>query len=363
MPGLPRPLACLVLVLLTTVPGGCRAPAPAAPGSRAESGGETLPLISAGALPITTDDARSGWTVRPGSPTRDAWGFHGHPGWLIATPNYRIHTTIEHERVLDRLPRFLEAALDRYVSALADLPRPSAPLDVFVFHDRRQWGVKTREMIPEQAGMLDRLGRGGFATRGVAILYYIDSGGRDRDTFAIAAHEGWHQYTQQVFRSSLPIWLEEGIATWMEGHQFRGSAEPTFQPNINWERRYALRRGLRSNRLIPLSDLVRKPPQEFLQRSKEDLLLYYGQVWALTRFLVEHDEGRHRAALARLLTDAAAGRLEASLVRAPAVLAGGGRRDVVTGNAGWWVIPAYFTDDVADFERAYLAFAARIAGQ
>jgi len=292
----------------------------------------------------------------------DPWSFASYPGWLISTPSYRIHTTIEHERVRDRLPRFMEAALQRYTTALADLPAPREPMDAFIFHDRRQWTAKARELLPDQQDMIDRLGRGGFATQGLSVLYYIDRGGRDRDTFSITAHEGWHQYTQRTFRNSLPIWLEEGIATWMEGHQFRGDSEPVFLPHLNWERRYALRRGVRARRLIPMEDLLSHTPQHFLSRSKEDLLLYYGQVWALTRFLVEYDDGRYRPVLATILQDAAAGRLDATLLRSPMVIAAGGRRHIVSGAKGRWLVLAYLHDDLSAFEAEYRAFVERIAG-
>jgi len=329
---------------------------PHAPGAASDHftpGAVSIARPSAAAEPRTSGEA----VVR-----RDEWSFGSYPGWLISTPSYRIHTTIEHQRVLDRLPRFMEAALDRYTTALADLPRPREPMDAFIFHDRRQWAAKARELLPDQQDMIDRLGRGGFATRGLSVLYYIDRGGRDRDTFSITAHEGWHQYTQRTFRNSLPIWLEEGIATWMEGHQYRGDSAPTFLPHMNWERRYALRRGVRARRLISMEELLSRPPQDFLSRSKEDLLLYYGQVWALTRFLVEHDEGRYKPALSRVLEDAAHGRLEGRLLRSPMVIAGGGRRSIADGADGRWLVVAYFNDDLKAFEAEYREFVEKVAG-
>ena len=43
---------------------------------------------------------------------------------------------------------------------------------------------------------------------GVAVLYNIGT----RDTFAIAAHEGWHQFSGRHFKYRLPSWLDEGVA-------------------------------------------------------------------------------------------------------------------------------------------------------
>jgi hypothetical protein len=286
---------------------------------------------------------------------RVAWDFQGRPGQLIRTPNYEIHTTIRHEQVVDRLPIFMEAALAHYRTAIMDLPAPPRPMPSFVFHDREDWETKTVEVVPEQAGQLRGLGRGGYSTRGIAVLYYLDWSGRSRDTLAIAAHEGWHQYTQTTFRDQLPLWLEEGLATYMEGHRWgRPETPPEFQPQRNWERWSTLRSVIGRDRLIPLRELVSRSPQEFLAEGKGDLLTYYAQVWALTRFLLEHDGGRYREALERILRDAVDGSLHGTTMRSPRVIAAGGRGRMVTrSRVGPWLLLAYVTEDLRSFEAEY----------
>src|SRR6185503_10436721 len=100
----------------------------------------------------------------------------------------------------------------------------------------------------------------------------IDRWGYSRDTLAIAAHEGWHQYTQETFKHQLPIWLEEGIATYMEGYRSSRDAEPEFLPWANFERRDALRDAVRSKKLIGMDELLTRSPQSFLSHSKDSLL-------------------------------------------------------------------------------------------
>lgn len=292
---------------------------------------------------------------------RQPWKFAAYEGTLISTPHYRIHTTLAYEHILDRLPIFMEHAIARYTTALADLPEPRRPLESYLFHDRRQWMAKTRQILPSQASTFDQLGRGGFTTRGIAVLYYIDNNGRYRDTFAIAAHEGWHQYTQSTFRQPLPIWLEEGIATYMEGHRW-GEDVPRFEPSRNWERRGALRQAILADELIPLDELLTQPPQAFLGKGKDRLLTYYGQVWALVRFLVDGAEGRYRPAMSELLTDAAQGRL-ARRLSAPATIASRSLRTsrVAGSELGRRLVKTYFNDDLAAFEQEYLAHARDLA--
>lgn len=290
------------------------------------------------------------------SVTREPWQFGEHTGCLICTPNHRIYTTIDNPTILDRLPLFYESALAHYTTAITRLPKPPSPLETFLFQTRTQWQHKTEQMLPDQARMFSNLGRGGFTTRGTAVLYYIDRRGRTRDTFAIAAHEGWHQYTQKTFRHQLPIWLEEGVATYMEGYRTDIEGLTEFVPTENRERAYALRDAVRNRRLIPLDDLLTRTPQSFLDSSKDSLLTYYSQVWALTRFLVEGENGRYRSALATVLTDAAEGRMISRMMTST-VTAGARRMGSSTPNrVGPAVVQEYFNRDMIEFERQYLAF-------
>ncbi len=276
--------------------------------------------------------------------TQRSWQFGGTEGKVITTPHYRVFTTLTRHSILDRLPLFLERALAHYRTALAPLPEPGARLDTYLFESRGQWEAKTRQMLPRQAATFLTLGRGGFTTRGTSVLYYI---GR-KDTLSIAAHEGWHQFSQETFRSQLPLWMEEGIATYMEGYTSHPDGLPRFRPWLNLERFHTLRDAVRADRLLSLDDLLSRTPQSFLTESKNELLIYYAQAWVLTHFLAEGQGGRYRDALREVLIDAVRGRLAVkSLGRR------GGPGGVRLGSA---VLTAYFDTDLDAFEQAYLQF-------
>jgi hypothetical protein len=333
--------AMLTLLVVIAAPAGCASSVEPPPALAASVGPASEPATAP-----TEVDAEE-----------EPWSFAAYPGQLLRTPNYVIYTTINYENILRRLPLFMERALAQYRTALGDLPAPPEAMETYIFRDRRQWQAKTREMLPEHADSFNNLGRGGFSTHGVAVLYYIDWRGRFRDTFAIAAHEGWHQYTQRTFRQSLPVWLEEGVATYMEGYRYRAhDTVPIFEPHRNGERRRALREALRRDKLIPLDSLLSDPPQEFLEDSKDALLTYYAQVWALTHFLAEGADGGYRQALEEVLQDAASGALLNRLRNSPVVVARGGRRRVMGGRLGPWVVLAYFNRDLAAFEQEYLDY-------
>jgi hypothetical protein len=336
-----RQLSLLLAALMVWL-GGCAGRNAPSLGATAEAAPEIAPdLSSAASLNVK----------------REPWQFGEHTGCLICTPNHRIYTTIESERILERLPLFYERALEHYTTEITKLPKPPSPLETFLFQTRTQWQAKTEQMLPDQARMFSNLGRGGFTTRGTAVLYYIDRGRRDftRDTFAIAAHEGWHQYTQRTFKHQLPIWLEEGVATYMEGYRIDREGFSEFVPTENRERAYALRDAVRNRRLIPLDDLLTRTPQSFLNNSKDSLLTYYSQVWALTRFLVEGEDGRYRQSLATVLTDAAEGRLVGRMMTST-VTAGSRRMGGGVNRVGPAVVQEYFNRDVGEFEKQYLAF-------
>jgi hypothetical protein len=279
--------------------------------------------------------------------TRQPWRFGGEDGQLLSTPHYRLYTTLSDHPILDHLPIFMERSLEQYTSGLVRLPDPTGALETYLFASRSQWEAKTRQMLPDQAGTYLAMGRGGFTTRGASVLYYI---GR-RDTFAILAHEGWHQYAQRTLRTQLPLWLEEGIATWMEGHLRHPDGIPKFRSWANLERFDTLRDAVRAQRLIALPDLLEKPPQEFLQGGTSRLLVYYAQVWALVHFLAEGEGGRYRTGLQQVLVDAAQGHLAGKVAMGPRQ---GENR------YGPAVVKTYFDADLDDFAQRYSAFVTAI---
>ncbi len=243
-----------------------------------------------------------------GDVQRTAWRFAGADGQIITTAHYQLYITLNDPQVIDGLLVFAEQGLTHYTSTLADLPMPTGRLETYLFQDRKQWEAKTRQLLSTQAPTFLNLGRGGFTTRGRSVLYYIDRHGRTTDTFAIVAHESWHQYAQSTLLHQLPIWLEEGIATYMEGYITEPDGRIKFRPWANRERYRTLRHAVRADKLIGLDEVITRSPQSFLEVSKDRLLIYYAQVWALVHFLHEGRSGQYRAALTQLLADAAHGR-------------------------------------------------------
>ena len=291
--------------------------------------------------------------TRRSEPVVEAWKFGEKPGECIDVGTHRIHSTLRDPLIRERMQVFLPTALDHYRSAIIPLPAPDGPIDVYLFGTRSDWIAYTRERLPEEAAMYERLGRGGYTLEGDAVLYDI---GR-WDTFTIAAHEGWHAYTQRVFRHSLPVWLEEGIACYMEGVGGNANgAPPTFMPWRNFERFGELRDVVSRERFVSLADLIEGTPQDYLRDGRNTLLGYYAQTWALVHFLMEGEGGRYRAGLERLLDDAVEGRISSTIWASSRAGSRNERRMAIGRQVGPAVLREYFDEDIAAISGQYETF-------
>lgn len=297
MPGRPHHFA--LATLLAALVTAC------APTTTTTSPGTLTPERTAPGSPPSSTRTPPPRTGAPATVSREPWTFRGREGEIIRTTHYRIFTTVPNSILKDRLTLLIEEAMHRYRTAITDLPAPPIRLDTYFMENRPQWEQVTRMILGQQADAISRIERGGFATRGIAVYFNIGLA----DTMTIAAHEGWHQYTQRTFRNKLPIWLEEGMALYHEGHRWEGS-RPVFLPWANPERYDRLRASVTAGRFIPLTTLITMTPNDHLEGNTPTVLDFYAHAWAAAHFLVESPD--LRPALEQILQDAAAGRLRTS---------------------------------------------------
>ena len=203
----------------------------------------------------------------------EPWTYENARGQIVRTRHYRLFMTESSALLAGRLPGFLEDALEHYRTAITPLPEPTSRLDAYLMDNRPQWARLAQRLLGEHAAPYLRIQRGGFATRGIGVYYDIGT----FDTLAIAAHEGWHQYTQRTFRNRMPAWLEEGMATFMEGHRWAGPT-PVFLPWANLERYDHLRAAHAEGRLLPLSQFLTRTGASGL--GSESGLDFYAQTCA-----------------------------------------------------------------------------------
>ena len=329
-------LACMGVLVAAGCQGG---------GGSTKTSSVTAPGAARGSLPASL-------VTSPIVSTRE-WRWNSVEGIEIDTRSWTIKSSLRSANFTGSLPAFYEAALRNYRSGLVALPAPPRRLEACVFGTREEWSRYTEHRLGSEAGPYLKMGRGGFTSGGEAVLYDIGP----RDTLAIAAHEGWHQYSQTTFRYSLPVWMEEGVACYMEGfRQPAGAPEPVFLPWRNPERYAELRTAARKSRLATLREVLEGSPQSFLETSRDAQLAYYAQVWALVHYMRDGEGGRYRAGLEAMLADAVSGGIPARIKSSDAIPDERARRLALSSKSGIWLVLVYLDEDYERFERGYDRF-------
>jgi len=249
---------------------------------------------------------------------RQRWSYQGYNGWTYYTPGSMIHTTITDRQMLIRIPAFVELAQIHARTALTTLPAPSEPVNTYFLGSRSQWATMTKRLLKDRAGVYLAIERGGFSVGTTGVYYDLGP----RDSFTIAAHEGWHQYAHSVMIDKLPVWLDEGIACYLEGFRWDEVEPdmPRFLPWANLERYDQLRKAHANGSLMSLHTLVSNRPQDLMATDKGGgrVLTYYAQHWALVHFFREYQGGRYLPGLGRVLQLALRGELLGELSEADA---------------------------------------------
>lgn len=108
------------------------------------------------------------------------------------------------------------------------------------------------------------------------------------------AHEYVHLVLSRASRDKAPVWLQEGVAKFLE----RRWREPTARPHLGPAMEGILHRAAREDRLIPFE---RIHPSIALLPSQEDAALAFAQVATfVARFYADHGAAGLRAAVARI---------------------------------------------------------------
>jgi hypothetical protein len=235
--------------------------------------------------------------------TIDLWEGKFGTGLKLNTAHYEIYTTLLDPLMLSQVPGFVESAYRGYESQLPKPIETSAPLTIYLFANRQQWEVFTKDFTGAQSQMYLKIKAGAYYLNGSCVAYNI---GRER-TFSVLGHEGWHQFNSRLFKYRLPSWLDEGIAMQFEITEYdRGFFK--FTPDRNAYRLGSLKQTLLKDEVIPLKTLVSLNPGEVVVENDEAVAAFYSQAYALVRFLREDDYGKRLAKYQNLLFDGLNGR-------------------------------------------------------
>jgi hypothetical protein len=244
----------------------------------------------------------------------ESWARNGGAGYKLITDHYTVFTTLGPSSTRDGLNGFLEAARANYLklTGLEGAAQPASAthgvekrLVVYLFASREEWASLTEQITGGASDTYLKVQRGGYCYAGTCVFWDIGP-----STYSVAAHEGMHQFLYHSLRQTLPVWAEEGLAVQSEGYQMRNGLV-YFDARDNGSRMMTLRQVMLQDRWRPADRLLAMSASDNVQESALYGADYYSQLWAM--LLLIRQDPQYAAGLARMLNDAAAGRLGEAL--------------------------------------------------
>jgi hypothetical protein len=288
-------------------------------------------------------------------------------GLKIHTDHYEIFTTLQDPLILRRLPVFFETAYLSYCNVFGQNVETQNKLPVYFFDNRRQWEDFTRHWTGPMADVYLQIRAGAYYLNKACVAYHLSR----KSNFAVLAHEGWHQFSDEIFRYRLPAWLDEGLATNYEAYQWT-DGKVTFSPRMNGPRLTDLQKTLAAGTAMPLADLLSMDAGRVMSHSNFNLnnqanapsriAAYYAQLYALVRFLREDNYGRRLLLFRTMLNDGRQGNWPLSdELKAEALQRQRNpsrRWNAITGPL---LFQTYITKDLPTIEKQYTNFCRKIS--
>jgi hypothetical protein len=250
-------------------------------------------------------------------------------------PNFGKQITTDHFHIYSTVP----------------VDHPSNELAItYLFQTRNQWERFTRQFAGPLAVNYLRIQHGGFTQGNIAVVHCIANSDRFA-TLAVMAHEGMHQYLQMNVPAPVPPWLNEGLACYCEGHDWRGE-HPIFTPKWNVLRLEHLREAIGSDSFIPLPVILDSQAGSMIQLASRQVRTYYAEVWSMIVFL-RHGGGPYQhgfeVLLSQLGSEPYRRRADAQMTSRPGM------------SFGEAIFRSYITEDFEGFMLAYKKYARQLA--
>lgn len=114
--------------------------------------------------------------------------------------------------------------------------------------------------------------------------------------FAVLQHEGFHQFAQRFFGTSLPVWANEGLAQYFEDGIF---VQQRMILGQRHERRVkAVRQALHAGTAIDFDQMIEMTSEQWHQRvtsGNTQVALMYDQAWSMAYYMVRTRKRRAEA--------------------------------------------------------------------
>ncbi|MBW8040498.1 MAG: hypothetical protein FVQ85_10900 [Planctomycetes bacterium] len=290
----------------------------------------------------------------------EVWENDYGPGLKLTTAHYEVFTTLLEPLMLRQIPGFVESAYWDYQAQLPEPVGTTIRFTIYLFATREQWEDFTRSFAGARAWQYSKIKNGAYYLNGACVAYNI---GIER-TFSVLGHEGWHQFNNRHFTFRLPSWLDEGIATLFEVHRSEKGLF-YFEPGRNAYRLGALKKTLINSKMIPLRELIAVNPGELLAADQTDAMnAFYGQSYALVRFLREEGYGKRLRNYHQLLLGGLGGDWPLSTANKRMAADRNIPRTVKWNRSvGPLLFKHYIDDDIDQIEKEYIAFCRKMVYQ
>lgn len=116
-------------------------------------------------------------------------------------------------------------------------------------------------------------------------------------------HEGFHQFVVAVMRGDIPIWVNEGLASYFEVGEFTGSDFVTGL--IPQDRLVRVRSLIQTGKAKSVAGMMNTSHLNWLRGLSGE---NYDQAWSMVQFLAHADDGKYQGAFNRFLIEINSGK-------------------------------------------------------
>jgi len=202
----------------------------------------------------------------------------GQSSWRqIVTPDFIVTgnaPTGELRRTLGELTRFRNSLGLLFPKAAVTGPVPTY---VVVTRDFQAF----QRFQPRDSRGKPQGNVGGYFSRGADVNVIVLPASRGDDSLQIIFHEYTHYFVSRNVRTSIPTWLNEGLADFYSTFRgdYRGKTLIGAVPSSR-------ARTLGSNTFVPLRDIVSPKDLESTWRWEKQIGMFYAESWALVHYIM-----------------------------------------------------------------------------
>ena len=218
----------------------------------------------------------------PGGPYEDMAWYDDHDGvaWAQAHDFESRYYNIRSNVKLDYVKRY-GRMMDQYHEKFRGVFKHFLPKGEI----KRSpiWIYGSQQEFMGSEGMSRGVG-GFYSTGNKRVTAYHGRFGTTGTTRTVLAHEGTHQFEDIVLQfgfHNAPIWILEGLAVFFESSFYDG--DKVTVGLVPYDRLASLKRGIASNSMIPLSELIRTPQASFSA-------YHYAHAWGLIYMMLYYSE-------------------------------------------------------------------------